>query len=72
MARVVIPDPGDVIAGRYRLDEVLGRGGFGMVFKATHLDMNRPVALKTLLPQAALESVEVERFRQEAVLASSL
>ena len=43
-----------------------------MVFKATHLEMNRPVALKTLLPQAAMESVEVERFRQEAVLASSL
>ena len=41
-----------------------------MVFKATHLEMNRPVALKTLLPQAAMESVEVERFRQEAVLAS--
>jgi hypothetical protein len=69
---IPIPTTGDIIAGKYRLDETLGRGGFGIVFKATHLEMNRPVALKTLLPQVAALPTAAERFRREAVLASSL
>jgi len=69
---MVIPDVGDIIAGRYRLDGVLGRGGFGIVFSATHLEMSRVVALKTLLPQVAMSQDAVSRFRQEAVLAAGL
>lgn len=72
MRSIPIPTTGDIIAGKYRLDETLGRGGFGIVFKATHLEMSRPVALKTLLPQVATLPTAAERFRREAVLASSL
>ncbi|MEM9694009.1 MAG: serine/threonine-protein kinase [Myxococcota bacterium] len=42
------PKPGDVIDGRYRLDKQIGRGGHGLVFKATDLQGNMAVALKIL------------------------
>lgn len=61
-----------MISGKYRLEEVLGRGGFGIVFRATHLEMDRSVALKTLLPQSLGDVAAADRFRREAVLASSL
>ena len=68
-----IPKPGDTIAGRYEIVEVIGRGGFGIVFKAVQLGIGRPVALKILISSAALvDPVVVERFRREAVLASAL
>jgi eukaryotic-like serine/threonine-protein kinase len=69
---VSIPKLGDVIAGRYELTGELGKGGFGMVFKATQMGMNRPVALKVLLPQAASVDTVVERFQREAQLAKNL
>ena len=69
---IPIPAEGDVISGKYRLEEVLGRGGFGIVFRATHLEMDRSVALKTLLPQSLGDVAAADRFRREAVLASSL
>lgn len=72
MRSIPIPSTGDLIANKYRLDETLGRGGFGIVFKATHLEMSRLVALKTLLPQVAAVREAVDRFRREAVLASQL
>jgi eukaryotic-like serine/threonine-protein kinase len=40
--------PGDVIAERYRVERLLGRGGMGSVWAATHLVTNKPVALKVL------------------------
>lgn len=67
------PEPGDIIAGRYRVDEELGRGGFGIVFRAQHLDTQRPVAVKVLHSTfARSEPTAVERFRREAVLSASL
>lgn len=66
------PKLGDVVAGRYELTGELGKGGFGMVFKATQIGMNRPVALKVLLPQAASVNTVVERFQREAQLAKNL
>ncbi|MDX9723279.1 MAG: protein kinase [Myxococcota bacterium] len=67
-----VPKIGDVVAGRYELTGELGRGGFGVVFKATQLGMNRPVALKVLLPQAASVDTVVDRFTREAQLAKNL
>jgi DNA-binding response OmpR family regulator len=65
--------PGTVLDERYRLDEKIGAGGFGAVFKATHLTLNRPVAIKVLRPSPGNDSPEaLARFRQEALSASRL
>jgi eukaryotic-like serine/threonine-protein kinase len=64
--------PGDVVAGKYRVDRQLGAGGMGVVLAATHLDLLEPRALK-FLSEAALQDAEsVERFLREARAASRL
>ncbi len=67
-----IPTRGDIIAGKYLIQEELGRGSYGVVFRARQLGVERDVALKTLLPQAFLQSEIVERFQREAALVSRL
>jgi serine/threonine-protein kinase len=63
---------GDVLAGKYRVDKILGLGGMGMVVAATHLELDQQVALKFMLP-AALESPEASaRFLREARAAGKL
>lgn len=52
--------------------ERLGEGGMSVVYKARHLDLNRLVAIKVLLPHLTSNSKNLQRFRQEAVTASSL
>jgi serine/threonine protein kinase len=64
--------PGDVVAGRYRVEGVLGEGGFGAVYRATQLNLDRPVALKMLLPEALGNEEAFARFRREAELAQRL
>ena len=57
---------GTMLADKYRVERVLGRGGMGVVVAATHVELDQRVALKFLLPEA-MESVEVvERFAREA------
>ncbi len=67
-----VPEIGDVVAEKYRIEEQIGKGGFGVVFRATQIGMERPIALKTLLPQAMAHEDMVERFRREAILARNL
>jgi serine/threonine-protein kinase len=55
---------GDVIAGKYRIERVLGQGGMGVVVAAMHLQLNQRVAIKLLLEGATAEVVE--RFGREA------
>jgi serine/threonine protein kinase len=63
---------GDVLAGKYRVEKILGIGGMGMVVAATHLELDQPVALKFMLP-AAMESPEASaRFLREARAAGKL
>ena len=56
--------PGDVIAGRYRIARVIGRGGMGIVYAADHLQLARPVAVKVL--KAGVPPVARKRFAREA------
>ncbi len=64
--------PGEVLAGRYQVDAVLGVGGFGAVYKCTQLAMNQVVAVKVLRNEH-LSSVEhVKRFTREAQAVSKL
>ncbi len=57
---------GSVLAGKYRVDGVLGSGGMGIVVSAMHLQLGQRVALKFLQARAAIDSGVVERFLREA------
>jgi hypothetical protein len=65
------PAIGDRIGG-YRIDAELGRGGMGIVYRATQLTLNRPVALKILDPRLAADQSFVDRFTREASILASL
>ncbi len=56
----------------YEVEEVLGRGGMGVVFRARHLRLNRPVALKMALAGSYAGPHERERFRREAEAVAAL
>jgi len=58
--------PGSVIAGKYRIERVLGKGGMGVVLGAWHLHLDEPVAIKVLRGELAADPVIVERFLREA------
>lgn len=58
--------PGDVLAGKYRIEQVLGQGGMGVVVAATHLQLEERVAIKFLLPAALQNQEAVARFAREA------
>jgi DNA-binding response OmpR family regulator len=61
---------GSVIDGTYRLDEKIGEGGFGAVFRGMHLPLQRSVAIKVLRPNPSLGVTEqIERFRAEGIVA---
>jgi len=64
--------PGDVLDGRYRIEGTLGQGGFGVVYRATQLDLGRTVAVKVLLPSAVQNAETLKRFRREAELTQHL
>jgi serine/threonine-protein kinase len=66
------PAVGDVIEEKYRIDQLLGEGGMGAVFLATHLIRRAQVALKFMSPTAAVMAEAVDRFRNEAVAASDI
>ena len=57
---------GIVLADKYRVEEELGRGGMGTVYRGEHLALNEPVAIKILHEHVAAEPNYVRRFRREA------
>jgi serine/threonine protein kinase len=59
-------EPGQLVAGKYRVESVLGRGGMGVVVSATHLVLDQPVAIKFLRPEACGNSTAVARILREA------
>ena len=63
---------GNLLAGRYRLDEPIGTGWFGEVWRATDAALSRPVAVKLLHPAYAQQPGALARFRAEARHAAAL
>jgi serine/threonine-protein kinase len=64
------PTPGLLVAGRYRVERVIGEGGMGVVVAATHVELDQQVAIKFLLPEAMRHPEVVERFLREAKVAA--
>jgi Protein kinase domain len=69
--RRVILDVGSVVGG-YRLEALLGYGGMGVVYRAQHLALQRPAAVKIIQPQMADTPEFRDRFRRESRTAASL
>ena len=65
-------EPGSLVAGKYRVEHLLGRGGMGVVVAATHVELRVPVALKFLSDRFAARADIVERFLREARAAAQL
>ena len=66
-------DPiGPVVAGKYRIRRRIGRGGFGAVYEAEHIEIGRRVAIKTIDKEFARDEERVARFRREAHAAGSI
>jgi len=63
---------GSVIEGKYRVDGIVGRGGMGTVYRAQHLALHEPVAIKILRRDAAQDEEIVTRFLREAQWAVKL
>jgi serine/threonine protein kinase len=57
--------PGAIIAGRYRLVALLGRGGMGEVYRADDLTLDQPVALKFLPQGVAADAPHLAQFHNE-------
>ena len=74
MNAMLNPDPyiGQVLDEKYRLERLLGRGGMGAVYLATHLGTERYVALKLITPQFMRNEEFVARFKREARAAGRL
>lgn len=63
---------GEVIRGKYRVDRVIGEGGMGVVVAATHLNLERSVAIKLLNAKSSDSDEAIERFTREARAAAKI
>ncbi|MFT5356107.1 MAG: tRNA A-37 threonylcarbamoyl transferase component Bud32 [Polyangiales bacterium] len=73
-ARENVADPlvGRVVADRYRIMELIGRGGMGVVYKVEHVHINKFMAMKLLHGELARDRNTIKRFQREADAASRL
>ncbi len=70
--QVTDPFLGKVLLGQFEVEEIIGQGTTGSVYRARQLRMDRPVAVKVLRPELAREPVVVERFHREAKAVAKL
>lgn len=61
---------GEVLSGRYRVLSFIGSGGMGRVYRAEHMYLEKPVAIKVLAPEYSRDEAMWRRFRREAFAAS--
>ncbi|HEY0377298.1 MAG TPA: serine/threonine-protein kinase [Pyrinomonadaceae bacterium] len=59
-------DVPQIVAGRFRIECEIGTGGMGTVYRATHLGLERPVAVKIIKPEYASDPDVADRFMREA------
>jgi eukaryotic-like serine/threonine-protein kinase len=65
--------PGDrVVDSKYRIEALIGQGGMGTVYRAVHMELDRVIALKVVLPDFVSSGETLERFRREARAAARL
>jgi serine/threonine protein kinase len=65
-------EPGTMVADKYRVDKVLGEGGMGIVYAATHVALDQRVAIKALFPDALEDKQAIERFAREGRAAAKI
>jgi len=70
--KIVKFEPGQIVAGRYKIHRRIGHGGMGAVYAAEHVEFGRPVALKILSPEHSSQTDMLTRFRGEARAASQI
>ena len=70
--RAVDPLIGQVVDGRYLIEGALGEGGMGLVYRARHTVLGKPLAMKVLRTDVSRDEEIITRFRQEAQSASSI
>ena len=68
----ILVKPGEILAGKYLVERVLGVGGMGVVVAATHTQLDKKVAIKFLLPSMVTNRDVVERFQREARAAAKI
>ncbi len=67
-----LPSPGDVLAGKYQIERLIGRGGMGAVFAAQHMLLNQRVAVKLLVGELVSSEEATNRFMNEARAAAKI
>src|SRR5881398_3416844 len=69
-----VGDPllGQTLAGKYKIDKLIKRGGMGAVYRGKHVLMDKTVAIKVLRPALAVDDEVVARFSREAKAASRI
>jgi eukaryotic-like serine/threonine-protein kinase len=62
----------DRIIGKYLITDIIGQGGYSIVYKGRHLDLEMPVAIKMMKHDMAMDPEFIRNFRQEARTVASL
>src|SRR6185295_18897668 len=63
---------GQTLGGRYLVTDLIGAGGMGAVYRAQHVQLQKPVALKVLNAEMALHKEAAQRFEREAMVSARI